>query len=328
MRVRFARDVIQDTVHARHLDEILGAIEDGWHEWDIDDPDLLESSPWYAGARPHIHALFEKAAVACAYPRAGLLHQRLWIVALQTAQDRLSPQSAVHLFLRPLCICLENQFSDGIFLDALLSVLAPPELKAFFDQCAHKPFTLGHGGGSGDLKKVIAQHLSEADTYGIPLRAVVFTDSDARFPGENGKRQQAPLTIASLCREHAIGCLILSKRAIENYIPDEIFQGWSGERENQEARPRVDAICRLSTEQRDHFPLKNKLPQQFDTNEEMALYSTLDKTDATLLQERGFGDNLIKLLDTHRKYLTAEGLRARDGKGELDKLVVMIIQAL
>jgi len=328
MRVRFAKDVIQDSAPARHLDEILGTIEDGWHEWDIDDPNMLESSLWYAGARQHIHALFKKATVASTYPRTGLLHQRLWIVALQTTQDKLSPQSAARLFRRPLCVCLENQFTDGKFLDAVLSVLAPPELKVFFDQCAHKPYGLGHGGGSGELKKVIEQHLFEAAADGIPLRAVVFTDGDARFPEENGKRQEAPLAIASLCRENAIDCLILSKRAIENYIPDEVLQGWAGKHENQAARPRVEAICRLSGEQRDHYPLKNGLPKTFDTNEEKALYATLDTTVVSLLQERGFGNKLIELLDTHRECLTAEGFRKRDGRAELDKLVAMIIQAL
>lgn len=326
MRIVFAADALQDAQHWHYLDRILLTVDDGWHEWRIDDPELLEASPWLLGSnRPLLRKLFEQATIRSAYSRAGHLHRRTWIVSLADAPNNLAPSAAARFFGRPLCVCVENRFTDGVFLDAVLDMLAPDELRAFLDGCVVSPIKYDSGGGSGELPKVIEAHVLELAAFRLPPRAVVFADSDARFPGDVSKGAE---TIAQSCQTHAITGLILSKRAIENYIPDEVLQEWAAEPDNQAARPRVAAVCRLTPEQRDHLAMKKKFPQQFETEEERGLFASVPPTDAALMRECGFKDDLIDCMKAQKHHLSAEALRRRDRNGELDRLVDMIVEAL
>jgi hypothetical protein len=326
MRFVFAADALQDPQHWHSLDRILLTVDDGWHEWQIDDPETLEASPWLQGSnRPLLRKLYEQATVRSTYPSAGHLHRQSWVVSLSAAPGTLAPPAAAHFLGRALCVCVENRFTDGLFLDAILDLLAPEEFQVFLGRCEVSPIKCDSGGGFGELPKIIEAHVQELAALGLPPRAVVFADSDARFPGDVSKGAE---TIAKSCQTHAIAGLILSKRAIENYIPDEVLQGWAAEPDNQAARPRVAAVCRLTPEQRDHLAMKKKFPQQFETEQERGLFASVPPTDAALMRECGFKDDLIERLKTHRQNLSAEALRRRDGKGELDHLVNMIIDAL
>ena len=78
MRVVFAEDAIQDANEWRHLDRILYTVEDGWHEWQVEDPDALETSAWLTGTnRPSLRRLFEQATVRSVYPRQGMPHRQI-----------------------------------------------------------------------------------------------------------------------------------------------------------------------------------------------------------------------------------------------------------
>ncbi len=325
MRVVFAADAIQDANEWRHLDRILYTVEDGWHEWHVDDPDALETSAWLTGTnRPSLRRLFEQAAVRSTYPRQGMLHRQIWVVTPRAGPGLLTPQAAARLFSLPLCVLVENRFTDGLFLEAILAVLAPAELVTFLDSCEASPWRCDGPGGAGELPKLIAEHIAEMQAEGAPARAVVFLDSDARFPGEVSPKASE---VAGLCQAHAIPCHILHKRAIENYLPDEVLRGWALEPQNQVARDRVAALFRLTVEQRDHLPMKKGLPKSYETDNERTLYASIAPSDAALLRERGFRDKVIELLRTHRSHLSADGLRQRDGRGELDGMVAMIAQA-
>jgi len=326
MRFVFAADVLQDPQYWHHLDRILATVDDGWHEWQIDDPDLFEASPWLRGGnRPLIRKVFEQAAVRSAYPRAAKLHRTIWLVSLGAKPGALAPSAAARFFGQPLHIYVENRFTDGLFLDAVMDMLAPDEFRGYLCGCEVSPIDYDGGGGFGELPKIIEAHVQKHAALGLPPRAVAFADSDARFPGDISTGAQ---TIAQSCQTHGIACLILSKRAIENYIPDEVLQGWAAEPSNHAARPLVAAICRFTPEQRDHMAMKKRLPQKFATEEEQVLYAGVAEPDAAFLRQHSFNDDLIERLRTHKCHLSAKALRHRDGKGELDRLVDMIIEAL
>lgn len=326
MRVVFAADVLQDPQYWHHLDRILATVDDGWHEWQVDDPELFETSPWLQGGnRPLIRKVFEQAAVRSAYPSRGKLHCKTWLVSLAAKPEVLAPSVAARFFGQPLCVYMENRFTDGLFLDSVLEMLAPDELRIFLESCAIKPFVHDSGGGITELPKIIEAHVQEFADIGIPPRAVAFADSDAHFPGDvSGKAKE----VAQLCQEHSIPCIILSKCAIENYIPDEALQGWATGLTDSAWSPFVAAVCRLTPEQRDHLRMKKKLPKKFENQEEQKLFSNIPPGDVTLMQQRGFRGDLIQCMKTQRHRLTAKALRDRDGKGELDRLVNMIIEAL
>ena len=326
MRIKFSPDVLEDGQHHRYLDEILGSVEDGWHVWEIDNPDVIESSRWFEGARQHIHTLFEKATMATHYPRQGLIHSRLWVVCLRNLEKgSLFPDQAAIFFRRPLSVHVENMFTDGTFVKAVLETLAPPKLKTFLEQCKGEPLKFVHGGGNGELKKIVEAHIAEASESGVPLRMIVITDSDARFPGDISTKANE---IAELCRQESIDFVVLKKRAIENYIPDEVLLGWVDEPQNKIAKPRIEALCQLTADQRNHLQLKDRFPKEFNTEEERTLFEKIEPSSVTLLQERGLGKKAVELLNTHRSYATPEAFRSRDGNNELDRLVEMIAQSL
>lgn len=327
MRVTFAEDALRDPESWSHLDHILHAVEAGLHEWEIDDPDTLDQSPWLQGSnRPSLRKLFEQATVRGAYPSVDRLHRRLWVVSMKAAQGALTPKVAAIFFNRPLAVLVENRFTDGLFLETVLAFLAPKPLRDFLDQCEGEPFRCDSGGGSGELPKLIAAHVEEMATQGVPTRAVVFADSDARYPTDVS---QGARKIAETCAKHAIGCLILSKRAIENYIPDEPLRRWVAEPANRQLAPRVEAVCRLTAEQRDHLAMKKPYPPRINEAKERQLFASVPEADVQIMRKHDAFDNtLIDVLRSHRHCLSAEALRRRDGSGELDRLVAMIAQAL
>ncbi|MCI5147240.1 MAG: hypothetical protein D3923_17365 [Candidatus Electrothrix sp. AR3] len=309
------------------MDTILGSVEDGWHLWLIDDPDMLEESQWLQGTnRPFLRKLFEESTVHNAYSTAGGLHSKTWVVSFEPAADAMTPQAAACFFTQPLYVFVENRYSDGLFIETVLKYLAPKRLFNFLQDCQSSPWKCDSVGGTGQLPRLIKNHTDEMAAKNLPPHAVVFTDSDSRFPGHVSKKAK---DIKEACEEYGISCLLLSKRTIENYIPDEILCAWTTEDDNKNAQPRIEVICRLTREQRDHLAIKAKfLPNSFNT-EEKKIFSTMPNDDIKIMRKKNvLGNHLIESLQTHKGHLSSQALRRRDGNGDLDKLVTMIEQAL
>ena len=71
MKVFITMDVYRDASQWRYLDRIVNKVADGWHIWQIEDPDSIEKTGWVEGSgREWIRELFEKAAIASS---SGLL---------------------------------------------------------------------------------------------------------------------------------------------------------------------------------------------------------------------------------------------------------------
>jgi hypothetical protein len=202
MRVVFAEDAVADPESWGHLDHILRAVEAGWHEWQIDDPEPLEQSDWLQGTnRPFLPKLFEEAAVRSAYRSSGLLHRRSWVVSTGAGEGTLAPKAAAYLFNRPLSVMVENRFTDGLFLETVLTFLSPKELRCFLDRCEGEPLKCDSGGGVGELAKLIDAHVEEMAAQGLPPRAVVSVDSDSHYPHDVSPQAQK---VSDSCESHGI----------------------------------------------------------------------------------------------------------------------------
>ncbi|HID30428.1 MAG TPA: hypothetical protein EYP19_10560 [Desulfobacterales bacterium] len=164
MRVEFAVDALKDQECWRYLDDVLAKVEDGWHEWTIEDPESVESSDWLQGSnRPHLRKLYEEVVVRDAYRSSGLLHRKVWSVSFSTGSDSITPKAAAKLFGEPLMVYVENRYTDRLFLDTILEFLAPDELRDFLGNCEGNPFKYDSGGGVGELGKLIEDHVREMD---------------------------------------------------------------------------------------------------------------------------------------------------------------------
>jgi hypothetical protein len=54
---------------------------------------------------------------------------------IEDLNDAMTPQAAAYFFIHPLCVLVENRYSDGQFLDTILTCLAPRQLSSFLKAC-------------------------------------------------------------------------------------------------------------------------------------------------------------------------------------------------
>lgn len=325
MRFVFGIDILADRSAQVDLSGILGKVADGWHFWQIDDVAATEASEFVAamGDRKLLEESVRAGAWSAARP-----HRRLIAVTRESGRsdERWEPREARRLAETPLAVLVENRFSDGAFLDAVLAAFSAPETLRIK---ASGGLVYDSGGGVGELPKLVEDYAAK---LGRRLRAVVVRDSDARFPGDFSK--EAGDTQAR-CAAHGVPCHILAKRAIESYVPDEVMQDWSSSPDRTSVRGKVEALLRLTPTQRDHFPMKKGLrePGPDTPQEEQALWSGVPQPDFELLRQ-GFQKDFVLILFDNvdarrlRTSATDEALRRRDGGAELDAIVEMIESAL
>lgn len=332
MRVSFSAEPLEEESAWLHLDQIIYEVARGVHDWHVDDPERIERSAWLRGARGTIRTLLERAALSTRYRAPDQLHRLLLLVGTDAPPQSLSPEKAVQFLRTPLKVLMENRLTDGVLLDAVFAVLASEEVRRLKEEA--KAIAYDSPGGNGELKKLVRDLQVAAQRVGMPLRVVVFTDSDGRRAGEVSSKAQE---IERECKKWGIPCVVLQKRSIENYVPDEAISEWRDEPAQTNSRPRIEALLRLTGEQRDHFPMKHGLKW---TPEDIELYRAgvrqppLSPEDARLL-ERGF-ERFIHILFTTdangnrrpRASLTAEALRRRDDRGDLDKIMNHILELL
>ncbi|MBU0499489.1 MAG: hypothetical protein KJ558_13170 [Gammaproteobacteria bacterium] len=255
MIVCLGSDACADDSQWRYLDTIIGKVEENWHHWEVTEPDVIEESGWLDGrGRQWMRELFQKAALSSSYPRNSIYPRRRLRVTTGDGPDALPPRKAAELATMPLTILMENRFTDGIFLDAVVAVLAPEPLRA---QLHLAPASIVHDspGGNGGLPKLITDYADKARAAGLPPRIIVFTDGDGSVPGTMSDDARR---VGDACMEAGVPCHVLAKRCIENYIPDAVLEAWLPN-ENMGKRQVVEAIKRLGPLQRDFYPLKKGL---------------------------------------------------------------------
>lgn len=163
--------------------------------------------------------------------------------------------------------------------------------------------------------------MDEAARYQQLLRMVVVTDSDGGFPGDVHSKAQE---IRQACLDARVPCPPLQKRNVENYIPDLVW------RSRMPSEPVIDALFRLTPQQRDHIKLDGKgVPPWDSSRPEVAnLYANVPPEDYQVLMNaslKRFNKMLMILaLDAHQPPLTREQLLGRDHQGDLETLVRII----
>ena len=319
MMVVFKEDAASNPADLTFLDRIIHRIEDGAHEWSIENPASLEASDWMHNCRPNLLELFKDAVKKQSYPRQRFPLRSVTVTANPKAGE-LTPQQAARYVSKPLFVLVENRFSDGELLSTALRYMSPAPLQKLLNSNVHDLIYCDSAGGNGELLKLIRDYDATAKRGSLPLRMVVFTDSDGLLPGYIGDK---PKEIESACKLLGVPCLILQKRAIENYIPDEILELCDKEHQSQ-----VAILCQLTREQRDYFPIKDGVKYFARlTKEEIAFYASIDRGAQQTLGI-GLGNKVILLLGKHKNVLTAQALQKRDYNGELKKLVQMIVNEL
>ena len=313
------------------LDSILARTESEVHDMEIIDADLLEDSDWYKTSRQLRKKILEEVAQVSVYStsrkRGPHLHRT-------QVCDANSATCARNIANTPLSVLVENDFSDGALVEAAIRVLAGMKTVAlcFGDASQLDPpaFQIESGGGHGELPKRLRKHLAEAAKRGRPPRLVVIGDSDGEWQGDV---KGHAVSIRAECHGSKIPCPPLNKRAAENYIPDAVWHAWAAE--YPDMKPAVDALLRLSLEQRDYVKIggANDEPWNRKTQEVAALFNDVVNRDYNLLKhadlkgkagkDKGAKMTIFSLID-HHKALTPSAFKTRDRFEDIQTMVNQI----
>ena len=283
MRIEIDPSAANDPDAHQWLDRILHKIEDGWHVWDTaDQPDSgeMEATRWLRDpgrqgdrVREMLVASVQRSAWTLA-PHGRSVR----VTAHPCKPDELTPEDALRLAEEPLCILVENRFSDGPFVKRIVEEL-DESLRILWNRPG-EPIRIGSVGGKGQMRQEV-----ERRTSGKPYRPrlVVIGDSDRKSPDDDPSR--AAQLLCHACEKQSLPCWILAKREAENYLPRILLLAWKDTEEDHKRR--VDAWDTLNDDQKDFFDMKDGLPSAF-SEVEQELFGGLSPSDQAILSD-GFG---------------------------------------
>ena len=156
---------------------------------------------------------------------------------------------------------------------------------------------------------------------------MVMTDNDKRFPDEAIQNTEE---LKAFCEREEITYIILTRRAIENYIPVDVLRQWAMGKDLDRA---VTTFASLNNEQKRHFHLKEGFSHDsYQTNhlriqEQEVLFANVAQDERQTLRN-GFGSDLYKAFNELRDRFTRENLRdhCECNRQELYNLLIRIEQ--
>lgn len=210
---------------------------------------------------------------------------------------KLLLREAIDLVDRPTQLWVENDRNDRRFW---LSMMPPDQRAMFLEYERRKIFQFQSRGGLGELRKALAELASRGDLD--PRKDWAMFDSDGEVPGH---RSSAAIAMVDFCVQVQLGHHCLSRRAIENYIPQAAMWAWAlnaqPKRIQTERRKTVTAFYCLSQEQRNHFRLKAGWGASPST-QEIAFYATVSDTNREALT-KGFDSDIALVYDRYNEQI-------------------------
>ena len=288
MRIEIDPSAANDPDAHNWLDRILHRIEDGWHVWDTadqSDSGEMEATTWIRD-RDSQGDWVRKMLVASIQRSAWTLapHGRsVRVTAHPCTPDELTPEEALRLAEEPLCILVENRFSDGPFVERVVKEL-DKSLHTLWNRPG-KPVRIDSVGGKGQMRQEV-EHRTSGQPYRPRLVAIV--DSDRKSPDDDSSPDARRLCRA--CEKRGLPCWILAKREAENYLPRILLLARQDAGEDHEQR--VDAWDRLNDDQKNFFDMKSGLPNA-PSDVERDLFGELSPADRKILSD-GFGPKVDK----------------------------------
>lgn len=180
---------------------------------------------------------------------------------------------------QPVYITVENIESDKSFIQAVSKAFKGKEL------CTEKEVKFLHGGGSTTGQVLLANTI-------YPVRMICIVDSDRKHPTEVLGDKEKLKDLLSICEDRNLKFLLLEKREIENYLPNEIIKIWLL-KENREIE-KNHPFFEFNNEQKAFFDVKKGLKREdLNVNEIKDLYNNHIGADLY----KGFGRTVWKAFD-------------------------------
>lgn len=327
MRVSFSDEVLAiPELYGRDLNAIAERLEDGQHEWDIDDLDALQRSRWIC-ERPRwdSDSLGELAAKAYrASVDAPNTSTQPWVIAVVIATSNqagrhldCTPAQARQILTSALRLVLENATSDGAFVR---SIAATWDRRMVATAIERGWLVFEQAGGSGEFVKRATALLGQQ----VPaVRLLCMMDSDRLVRGP------VPDATEARCKQLAalgVESFVLHKREVENYLPPSKLDG-------DKTRSVYVSWLTLNSEQRDYFDMKLGFKKDPVTSsaivptEQRALFAGLSAWHLTRLIG-GFGRAIGEGFDGSALESTELEDRCATDPGELRRLLDWLEAAL
>ncbi len=156
------------------LDSLLTRMAEDVHTVTFQEADQVENSPWFTSLRPHRQELVRRAIEAAAWDG----------VARNRKEYRVDSPSdipmAVRFANRPLMILVENQFSDGAFVELAVEAFADADTQRRWKagkNSAPRGWDFLPAGGGGQMPDFIGAQKAQP-----PVRLLVLRDGDTLTP--------------------------------------------------------------------------------------------------------------------------------------------------
>lgn len=175
-----------------------------------------------------------------------------------------SPSEAIIYLLQPLSIILENGLNDSHLLKAIFRL---------FDQTGELMRRVDEGwirfenaGGCMNVKNFLTARIHSFGEKMKFLNCYVLLDGDRRYPADlkpNKKYSKLKENLA----DWNVGCHVLEKRSMENYMPDDAVDSFS----TAETQAWIKAYHTLSAEQKDYFSIAEGFSKDIDREQKVAV---------------------------------------------------------
>jgi hypothetical protein len=218
---------------------LMHGFTQGRHDWVELDIGCLEQAELYFSAHTTTYApmaveLARKGSVAAAWTAdAG--------TRIEVSRDDL--EHVTEDLSRPAVLVVENLKADGGFVKAICRAFGDQRILDALDK---RWLEIASGGGS--TTSMVAQNC--AANFRVHVRVVTLLDSDSLFP----QHRTASHDKADTLEEYGAKTHVLTLREAENYIPNRRLAMLG---RPSATRSRLDALKRLSLEQRGYYDMKN-----------------------------------------------------------------------
>jgi len=237
----------------------------------------------------------------------------------------ISTKIAESFLGQPLVVLLENIDSDRLFIDKCLLYLSDvPSDNLWLEY--------DHGGGT-DICRV-------ANNIAGKRRVIIIIDRDICTLDSSYRKSNEELE--EICEKYGYTLHVLSKREMENYIPDEALKRYLNLRG---VEWRNNVYFRLPEELKDYFDLKKGMCSKFDIEKKVCLdgyncfiwryvfdndceeqAATIESREIDgMINTNGFGRKVWKAFELVE---SKEELKSRDNNNELESLVNKIFSLI
>lgn len=170
-----------------------------------------------------------------------------YVVSNQNNPENYNLEEAIVFFKEPLWVVLENNKNDENFIKSIIFHFDNTEDEYLKDCVKNRWIQFDNAGGCGNVKNLIKGRLKSFEnivarndsTPNKYYSAFVLLDSDRDF--ENQEMKQEYSTLIDFLNGIKVKFHILEKRAMENYMPDDVLYEIKKIKSN--SRDQTDAKC-------------------------------------------------------------------------------------